>query len=82
MPLKGKTALINCAAGGVAHFAVQLAKWKGAHACRTWAFIRCGYTRVAIDSTFHLQMPETRTNRPWPHPGKDCAYVRVCMKRY
>lgn len=54
--LHGKTVVINGAAGGVGHFAVQLAKWKGAHVVaiasgRHEAFVRELGADVFIDYT-------------------------------
>ncbi|WP_349782764.1 NADP-dependent oxidoreductase [Xanthomonas arboricola] len=54
--LHGKTVVVNGAAGGVGHFAVQLAKWKGAHVVaiasgRHEAFVRELGADVFIDYT-------------------------------
>lgn len=43
VPLEGKTVMVNGAAGGVGHFVVQIAKWKGSKV-------------IAVASTRHKQM--------------------------
>ncbi|MEJ8323732.1 NADP-dependent oxidoreductase [Kosakonia sacchari] len=62
VPLKGQTVLVNGAGGGVGHFAVQLARWKGARviavaSSRNEALLRelgadefIDYTKIAAES--------------------------------
>jgi NADPH:quinone reductase-like Zn-dependent oxidoreductase len=65
VPLKGKRVLVNGAGGGVGHFALQLAKWKGAHVIavasgKHEAFLRelgadefIDYTKTAAEEVVH-----------------------------
>lgn len=65
VPLEGRRVLVNGAAGGVGHFAVQIAKWKGAHVTAVAsgsheAFLRdigadafIDYTKVAPEDVVH-----------------------------
>lgn len=65
VPLAGKTVLINGAAGGVGHFAVQLAKWQGAHVIavasgKHEAFLHSLGADEFIDYTTHAAEEEVR----------------------
>lgn len=65
VPLEGKTVLVNGAAGGVGHLALQIAKWKGAHVTAVAsggheAFLRdlgadafIDYTKVTPEDVVH-----------------------------
>lgn len=65
VPLKGKKVIINGAGGGVGHFAVQLAKWKGAYVIavasgKHEAFLRdlgvdefIDYTKIIPEEVIH-----------------------------
>lgn len=65
VPLRGKRVLVNGAAGGVGHLAVQLVKWQGAHVIavasgRHEAFLRglgadefIDYTKAAAEEVAH-----------------------------
>jgi NADPH:quinone reductase-like Zn-dependent oxidoreductase len=80
VPLDGKTVVVNGAAGGVGHFAVQIAKWKGARVIavasgKHEAFVPDPGANEFIDYT--VTPPEDVSMTPISSSTRSVARVRV-----